>query len=120
MWARGSSPWNADVQPKVEGELWRLAQEVVQLGLSVVLDYGLWARTERDAFRLAARRLGVGVELHYLAAPLDELWRRIDARNSAPPWDAEPIYRHHLDDWSALFEAPDADEMALFDPPPSE
>ena len=117
MWALGSSPWNAVVQEKVERELWRLAEEVLRLGLIVVLDFGLWARAERDAFRTAARHLGVGVELHYLAVPLDELWRRIEARNSAPPWDTEPIQRHHLDDWAALFEAPDAAEMALFDAP---
>ncbi|HSJ70933.1 MAG TPA: hypothetical protein VLA29_04710, partial [Acidimicrobiia bacterium] len=34
--------------------------------LSVVLDFGLWARIERDEMRTVARRIGVGVELHYL------------------------------------------------------
>ena len=32
-------------------ELWRLAQEVLRLGVSVVLDFGLWARIERDEMR---------------------------------------------------------------------
>jgi hypothetical protein len=50
--------------------------------------------------------------------PPDELWRRIEARNSAPPWDAEPISRAHLDEWLARFEPPEAEELALFDPPP--
>ena len=118
MWALGSSPWDALTQGKVQRELWRVAQEVLRLGLSVVLDFGLWARVERDYMRSAARTLGVGVELHYLSAPTDELWRRIDARNSAPPWDREPISRAHLDEWAALFEAPDPAELALFDPPP--
>jgi predicted kinase len=102
---------------KVEHELWHLAQEVLRLGLSVVLDFGLWARIERDEFRTEARGLGVGVELHYLNAPTDELWRRIDARNSEPPWDGYPISRAHLDEWTASFQAPDAAELALFDPP---
>jgi predicted kinase len=65
-----------------------------------------------------ARDLGVGVELHFLEVPVDELWRRIDARNSKPPWDSAPIRRAHLDEWAALFQAPDAAELALFDPPP--
>ena len=77
--ALGSNPWDEPTQVKLEGELWNLAQEVLRLGLSVVLDFGLWARIERDEFRAAARGLGVGVELHYLEVPTDELWRRIDA-----------------------------------------
>jgi len=115
--ALGSNPWDEPTRVKVEHELWHLAQEVLRLGLSVVLDFGLWARIERDEFRTAARGLGVGVELHYLDAPTDELWRRIDARNSEPPWDGYPISRAHLDEWTASFQAPDAAELALFDPP---
>ena len=118
MWAIGSSPWEALIQGKVERELWNLAQEVLRLGLSVVVDFGLWARIERDDMRSEARTLGVGVELHYLSAPIDELWRRIEARNSKPPWDRGPISRAHLDEWAALFETPDAAELALFDPAP--
>ncbi len=117
--ALGSSPWDRVVGERIEHELWRLAQEILGLGLSVVLDFGLWARVERDEFRAAARELGVGVELHYLEASTDELWRRIESRNSAPPWDSEPISRAHLDEWQSIFQAPDAAELSLFDLPPS-
>ena len=68
--------------------------------------------------RLVARRLGVGVELHYLDVPTDELWRRIQARNSEPPWNRHPIGRADFDEWLYAFQAPDAAELALFDPPP--
>src|SRR5215831_5956776 len=98
--------------------LWRLAQEILRLGLSVVLDFGLWARIERDEMRSAARGLGVGVELHFLDVPIDELWRRIEARNSEPPWDSYPIRRADFDGWLTIFQAPDAAELALFDPAP--
>jgi len=118
LWALGSSPWDRTAGEKVEQELWRLAQEVLGLGLSVVLDFGLWARVERDEMRCAARRLGVGVELHYLDVPTGELWRRLEARNSAPPWQDEPIARADLDEWLSIFQAPDAAELALFDSPP--
>ena len=102
---------------KVERELWNLAQEILRLGLSVVLDFGLWARSERDEMRSVARGLGVGVELHYLDVRPDELWRRIEERNAAPPWDSFPIRRADFDEWLSIFEPPDADELALFDPP---
>ena len=117
LWALGSTRWDRPTGERIEEQLWRLAQEILSLGLSVVLDFGLWARIERDEMRTAARALGVGVELHYLIVPNDELWRRIEARNSAPPWDNEPIGRADLDEWLAIFQAPDAAELALFDPP---
>ena len=117
--ALGSSPWDLDTGEKIEGQLWRLAQEILTQGLSAVLDFGLWARAERDELRVAARDLGNGVELHYLDVPPEELWRRIEARNSEPPWDDEPIGRADLDEWMTLFQAPDADELALYDPPPA-
>ena len=118
LWALGSSPWDAAANAKVEQELWRLAQEILRLGVSVVLDFGLWARTERDELRTTARALGVGVELHHLDLPTDELWRRIEARNSMPPWDRQPIRRADLDGWVEIFQPPDEAELALFDPPP--
>lgn len=117
LWSLGSTPWDRATGPKVEAELWRLAQETLGLGLSVVVDFGLWARAERDEMRQAARSLGIGVELHYLDLPIEELWRRIEQRNSAPPWDKAPIARADLDEWSRIFQAPDLQEMALFDPP---
>lgn len=118
LWALGSSPWDAPTGEKIERQLWRLAQEILGLGLSVVLDFGLWARSERDEMRAVARGLGLGVELHFLDVPAGELWRRIEARNSAPPWDTEPISRADLEEWLAIFQAPDAAELALFDSPP--
>jgi predicted kinase len=116
--ALGSSPWDAQTREKVDHALWDLAQDVLRLGLSVVLDFGLWARIERDEMRSVARSLGVGVELHYLDVPTDELWRRIQARNTEPPWNGHPIHRADFDQWVRIFQAPDAEELALFDTPP--
>ena len=118
MWALGSSPWDGVTQERVELVLWNLAQDMLRLGVSVVLDFGLWGRDERDEMRSVARRLGVGVELHYVHAPIDELWRRIEARNAVPQWEAAPILRAHLDEWAAVFQEPDTAELALFDAPP--
>jgi hypothetical protein len=33
------------------------------------------------------------------------------------PWDSQPISRADLDGWLRVFKAPDAAELALFDPP---
>jgi predicted kinase len=118
LWALGATPWDDAARERVEAELWRLAQELLGHQVSVVLDFGLWARAERDALRAGARRLGVGVELHYLEVPAEELWRRLEARNAAAPWDRHPIGRADLDRWRRAFQPPDAAELTLFDPPP--
>ena len=118
LWALGASPWDEAANERIERELWRVSQELLTLGVNVVLDFGLWARAERDEIRATARNLGVRVELHFLDVAHDELWRRIQVRNAEPPWDSAPITRTHLDEWAALFQAPDTDELALFDAPP--
>src|SRR5215218_9852137 len=37
LWALGSTPWDESTREKVDHELWRLAQEILRLGLSVVV-----------------------------------------------------------------------------------
>lgn len=118
LWALGASPWDRTLGEKLEQRLWILAQELLCLRQSVVVDFGLWARAERDEMRTAARDLGVGVELHYLDASTEELWQRIEQRNAAPPWDQAPISREHLDEWRSAFQSPDAEELSLFDSAP--
>jgi predicted kinase len=100
---------------QLEHRLWRLAQELLTLGQSVILENGFWSREERDGLRLSARALGVAVELHYLEAPVEELWRRLQVRNDEARPGVVPIKREHLQRWALQFEAPDAAERALFD-----
>ena len=100
---------------RLEARLWRLGQELLGLGQSVILENGFWARAERDELRLAARALSVPVELHYLELPLDELWRRLEIRNELAQSGTAPITYEDLQKWARQFEAPDAAELALFD-----
>ena len=53
---------------------------------------------------------------HYVTAPIDELRRRVEARNKAPQWHDQRILRSHLEAWSQTFEAPGAAELALMKP----
>ena len=102
----------------VERLQWALAQELLALGITVIIEWGTWARAERDAIRRRCRELGAAVELHHLDAPLEELWERIADRNRLP--GEAMLSREDLLHWSsALFEAPTPLELALFDPPPT-
>jgi predicted kinase len=103
---------------RIEALQWELAQELLQLGQSVVIEWGVWSRSERDTVRERARELGVPVELHYLDTPLDVLWERVRDRNENGPPGTAIISYENLVDWSEhLFEPPTAEELSLFDPP---
>ncbi len=109
--------YDETTRERLEAIFWRLAQRLLRLGQSVILESGFWLRSDRDEKRLGARALGARVELRYLDVPLDELWRRVERRNATGAWPAAPITRAQLEEWAGYFEAPDAAEMALFDPP---
>jgi hypothetical protein len=59
----------------------------------------------------------VGVELHYLDAPLEELIERAERRNASGEWTASPITRSHFETWATIFQPPDEEEISLFDEP---
>ena len=113
----GISLYNEVMRERLEAMFWQLAQRVLQLGQSVILENGFWGRAERDAKRIGAQALGARVVLHFLDVPLDELWRRIEIRNGEDRWRTAPITLAQLEEWAGLFQAPDAAEMALFDAP---
>jgi len=86
---------------------------LLSLGLIVIVEWGTWARSERDKLRVEARALGAAVELRCLEAPVDVLLERIQRRRVEYP----PIQKADLISWAEIFQAPTADEMALFDAP---
>jgi len=59
----------------------------------------------------------VGVELHYLDVPLEELIERAQRRNSSGEWSASPMERAHVARWATMFQPPDEDEFLLYDEP---
>ena len=65
----GADVWDDEFRVRLERQLWVLSKELLAQGQSVILEWGHWARVERDEKRLEARALGVAVELHYLHDP---------------------------------------------------
>jgi predicted kinase len=103
---------------RLERRFWEHAQDLLRLGRSVILEFGFWGRSGRDEKRLAARALGVPVELHYLAASIDELCRRLEARSREGGRGTVTVSRELLEGYAQLFQTPDEDELLLFDDPP--
>ncbi len=95
----------------VEQVQWELAERLLRGGVSVILDWGLWTRAERDGLRGRARELGAEVQTVFLDAPLPTLHERIARRNLDPPPGDFRIAPDELDEWAARFEPPTADEI---------
>jgi predicted kinase len=96
----------------LEGHLIALATDALRLGLSVVLDFGLWSRDERSALRWIAASVGASCETVYLPVEREEQLRRIRDRWEGTPHETFPMTEAELDTWRSLFEAPEADELS--------
>jgi predicted kinase len=115
MTALGIDLFDEPARAKIEALQWELAQELLALGQTVIIEWGVWSRSERDVVRARARELGARVELVYLDVPIDALLERLEARNAERPPATGVISRENLLSWVELFEAPDAEEQSLFD-----
>jgi predicted kinase len=67
----------------LEGRFIWLAMRALEHGMSVVLDFGVWARDERSALKHLASKIGAECELVY--TPIDP--RRTDAKSRGPVRD---------------------------------
>ena len=67
----------------VQTYLFEKSLELIQTGVSVVLDWGFWSKTARDAAKEFYRSRNIECELHYLDVN-DTVWQaRINQRNQS-------------------------------------
>ena len=96
---------------RIEKVMWDVAKHVLKMGGDVVLDYGCWARAERDDYRNRAKELGVNFKLHYMDVPYSELYLRLEKRNRNVPEGAFKIPKAEMDRYIPKFEPPTEDEL---------
>lgn len=110
MDALGIGLWDSESRERIEKLQRKLTPDILVLGHNVVIEWGTWGRSERDALRSGARALGAAVELHFIDAPVEVLFDRIHRRNQESP----PITFEEVVKWAEIFERPSAEEMALY------
>jgi predicted kinase len=103
--------YDEGMREKIEALQWKFVQDLLVVGLTVIVEWGTWGRSERDTLRLGARALGAAVELHYLSAPAEVLFDRVQRRGMEnPPMERDAVLR-----WFEMFQVRTPEEMALFD-----
>jgi len=95
----------------IETMLWNIASRALELGTNVIIDFGFWAQEERDDYRLRAKRLGAGSEVHYLDVPEEELLGRLTVRNSQPSHESFHISEESMKLWIEFFQKPTPEEL---------
>jgi len=95
----------------IEAMLWKIASRALELGTNVILDFGFWAREEREDFRLRAKLLGASSEVHFLDVPEEELLKRLAVRNSQSSLESFHISEESMKLWIAFFQKPTPEEL---------
>lgn len=98
---------------KIEALQWKVAATALARGIDVVLDFGLWAKVERQHFRQRATLLGAETKIHFLDVPFEELLVRLEARNGQASDDVTFIPLLMMREYFSHFQAPDAEELSL-------
>lgn len=95
----------------VETLMWEVAARALELNTNVILDFGLWAKEERDDFRARAAALGANSQIHFLDVSGEELLRRLAIRNAQLPDKTFAIPEEKLREWIKVFQAPTREEL---------
>jgi predicted kinase len=99
----------------VNAQLVEQAWSLLDQGENVVLELGLWKKKEHSALRVAARNIGVSVELHFMNPPIHELQSRLKQRNKIAGGAIGHVSKKELNAWAAEVEHPKQKELKKFD-----
>ena len=111
----------SSAQDVIEGRLIKIGLRALELGTSVVIDFGLWGRNERTALRQAAQDRGAVVEIRYFELTAAEQRRRLVQREAEAPQSSWSMSDEELTEWAANIDVPSPGELdgsePLDDPP---
>jgi predicted kinase len=100
----------------IEGRLIEIGLRALELGVDVVLDFGLWSRDERSALREAAAAKGARVELRYFELAPAEQRRRLDQRQDEASHTTWHMSDEELAGWAATIDVPTPGELEGSEP----
>lgn len=111
MAALGADIWDSDFRERVERFQQTLVAELLRCGTTAIIEWGTWAREERERLRHVAVGVGARTELVVLDPPLETLWERVVERGLEDP----PMRREDLEGAYEFFQRPDDEEAVTYD-----
>ncbi|GIG21378.1 hypothetical protein Cch01nite_21020 [Cellulomonas chitinilytica] len=108
LYGLANPPSASDV---IEGRLIEIGLRALELGINVVVDFGLWSRDERSALRQAATDRGADVEMLYVELTPAEQRSRLDQRQADEPHTTWPMSDEELARWAGAIEVPSPGEI---------
>ncbi|OAB37084.1 hypothetical protein PMSD_09780 [Paenibacillus macquariensis subsp. defensor] len=96
--------------------LYHLAEELISIGVNVVLDFGYWSREERIEVRRHFLSKRITTELHYINTPDIQIQQQLHRRNQDITNGQSTVY--HIDDemrqyFDSKFDEPTEEEIAV-------
>jgi predicted kinase len=95
----------------IEDMLWQIAARALSLGTNIILDFGFWAKEEREDFRLRARKIGARSEIVFMDMDEEELIKRVRIRNENLTSTTHYIPEEMMRPWIRSFQKPDINEL---------
>lgn len=87
------------------------ALQMLNLGVSVIFDFGYWTQHKREEAIQWAREHDITYEMHYLDVPFDECCKRAARRNSQRNNKAYEMTPDMLSMFWSWFEAPSSESV---------
>ncbi len=103
-----------DYVERTQNYLFNKSLELIEVGINVILDWGIWMKEERDYAREFYNSRNIDCEFHYIDISVETWKARLKKRNSAIL--AEETSAYYIDDnlaekFGAMFEEPNEDEI---------
>lgn len=105
------------ISERTQQYLYQKSLDIIAAGANVLLDWGYWQKSRRDAARAFYAEKGIATEFHYIDIS-DENWQKnVAERNAAVlngKSDAYFIDQGLAEKFERLFEAPSREEMDVW------
>ena len=102
-----------EIFEKVRIYLYQMAENIINTGTNVILDFGLWTYKERRDIRLFFTKRDINIEIHYVNTPPKIIESNIKKRNRIRNGVNYYIDDSILNKCLSLFEEPDNSETDL-------
>ena len=95
----------------IEDMLWLIATRALSLGTNIILDFGFWAKEERDDYRSRARKIGARSEIVFMDIEEEKLIKRVRTRNENLTNTVHYIPEEMMRSNIRFFQKPDLNEL---------